>query len=100
MLFYPKDQMKTINKVPYQLIEVEYIEPPLKTGIFYYSPLYRSSNHLCPCGCGDEVPVPIKDGEWKITPDGNSFRVDPSFQRRDGCKSHYVFREGKAVILK
>lgn len=68
---------------------------PLEVGKVYVCWDYRSSVHLCPCGCGDKVFLPIaetsaKDNHWGLI--GNSF--SPSIQKLTGCKSHYWIKNG------
>ena len=57
--------MKTFKKVPLELVEVEFIPPykEMEFGKVYYSKEYKITNHLCPCGCGQQTPLPIKKGE-------------------------------------
>lgn len=92
--------MKTLKKVSLELIEVEYI-PDIKEmmfGAFYYARRWNVSNHLCPCGCGQQTPLPIKDGEWLIQ-DEKKLTLSPSIQHRYNCQSHYVIQNGFANIL-
>ena len=92
--------MKTLKKVKLELIEVEYI-PEVKDmmlGAFYYARNWDASNHLCPCGCGSQTPLPIKEGEWTITNE-NNLTINPSIQHRHDCMSHYVITNGNANML-
>lgn len=92
--------MRTMAKVPLELVQVEYVPEQLEQGKFYYTKEYKSSNHLCVCGCGQEVPIPIKQGEWNITIDENGkFSITPSLQLRMGCKSHYIITNSIANIV-
>jgi len=58
--------MKTIAQVPLELVEVEFIpeKSVMEFGKLYYSKEYKTTNHLCPCGCGQITPIPIKEGAW------------------------------------
>lgn len=67
-------------------------------GKFYFCPAYSCSVHLCPCGCGEKVFLPIKpDHEqgafWGLK--GNT--LTPSVQKRLGCLSHYQIINGKVI---
>jgi hypothetical protein len=55
--------------------------------------------HLCACGCGEKVVLPIDPDEWKITYfDGESVTLDPSIGNfRFPCRSHYFIRYNKVV---
>lgn len=94
--------MKTLQKVPMELVEVEFIPKTeeLEFGKFYYSKEYNVAVHLCPCGCGMKVPIPIEASEWQIQvlPNGK-FNVIPSLLQRFGCKSHYVITNSIARII-
>lgn len=91
--------MRTMAKVPLELVQVEYVPEQLEQGKFYYTKEYKSSNHLCVCGCGQEVPIPIKQGEWNITIDNGKFSITPSLQLRMGCQSHYIITNSIANIV-
>lgn len=93
--------MKTLKKVYLELERVEFIPEVcnMQAGKFYYSEKYSASNHLCPCGCGMQTPLPIKEGEWSLTIDKGEINVSPSILHRAGCKSHYVIVKGYANII-
>jgi predicted transcriptional regulator len=94
--------MKTIKKVPVQLIEIkegEYIPNEMEYGILYYSKEYKGLGHLCCCGCGQKTYIPIKEGEWSVYPNNGKVTVTPSLQQLNGCKSHYIITDGFANIV-
>lgn len=91
--------MKTIRKVPIELVEVEFIPKDMEFGKLYYSREYKVSNHLCVCGCGMQAPIPIQEGEWSIDPNGGKVNVTPSLQHLNGCRSHYIITNGFANIV-
>lgn len=94
--------MKTIKKVPLELFELkegEFIPEQMEFGKFYYSKEFKGSNHLCVCGCGQEVYLPIKEGEWDLSIYNGKITISPSILNRLGCKSHYVITNGIANIL-
>ena len=90
--------MKTIKKVPLELLEVEFVPKEMEFGKFYYSAIYNVANHLCVCGCGMPVPIPIKKNEWNIS-NKNPLTVTPSLHHRIGCKTHYIITNGHANIV-
>lgn len=90
--------MKTLKKVPLELIEVDYIPSEMEFGKFYYSKEFDFSNHLCVCGCGHKVPIPIKKGQWKIV-NKIPLSVTPSLQQTFECKTHYIISNGVANIV-
>lgn len=93
--------MKTIKKVPIELVEVDFI-PEIKEmepGKFYYSREYEVSNHLCACGCGHPTPLPIRNGEWNMVINKEKITISPSILQRFDCKSHYIITNGYANIV-
>jgi hypothetical protein len=90
--------MTTLKKVPMQLVEVETIPDDLDQGKFYYSEKYKTATHVCPCGCGQAFPIPIKNEEWQIT-NKVKLTVIPSIHHRIKCQSHYIITDGFANIV-
>ena len=93
--------MKTFKKVPLELVVVEFIPPykEMEFGKVYYSKEYKITNHLCPCGCGQQTPLPIKKGEWGIYFNKDRFTISPSILQRLGCESHYIITNSIANIV-
>lgn len=94
--------MKTLKKVPVELIELkedEFISEDLEFGKLYYSNNYSVLVHLCCCGCGQKIAIPIKEGEWSVFPNNGKVTITPSLQHWNGCKSHYIITDGIANIV-
>lgn len=91
--------MKTKRKVALELVEVEFVPAEMEPGKFYYSREYKSSNHLCVCGCGQQTPLPHWEGQWKIEIKEGKFSVRPSILHRFGCKSHYIITNSIANLV-
>ena len=54
--------------------------------------------HLCACGCGEKVVLPLTPNEWKIIYDGETVTISPSignFQYK--CGSHYFIKHNRVV---
>ena len=66
-------------------------------GVVYHSKSLGFIQHLCACGCGENVHVPtLGPGEtWKLldTPGGPT--AVGSFSNRFYCRSHYSIVNGK-----
>ena len=76
---------------------VTYIPKQLEDGVLYISPEYAVTAHLCCCGCGLEVSLPLAPAEWKLTFDGR-VSLSPSIGRPGWpCESHYWIRDGRVV---
>jgi len=71
-----------------------------EAGTFYYSEDFRSSLHLCACGCGSRVVLPIKPAGWSLDQAGDDFSLSPSVGNREfACRSHYLIKRGDIVWL-
>jgi hypothetical protein len=94
--------VKTLKKVPMELVIVEGFMPPeneLEFGKLYYSERYETTAHLCPCGCGLKTSIPVNEGGWKISIDKGKVTLSPSLLHRIGCKTHYIITNGVANIV-
>ena len=70
---------------------VDDMPPSLEPGNLYISVKHRLTEHLCACGCGTEVSLPLARSEWRIEYDGESVTVWPSIGNwRLPCRSHYI----------
>jgi hypothetical protein len=82
-----------------EIVKVEFIPNEMEFGKIYYSELYQITNHLCPCGCGQQTPLPIKDGEWNLLINNDKVTINPSVLHRSGCNTHYIITNGIANIV-
>lgn len=84
-----------------ELVPCERFPGDLESGKFYYSEDFRSSVHLCACGCGSRVVLPIKPAGWQLTQTTRSlFTVSPSVGNREfACRSHYLIEGGRIIWL-
>lgn len=67
----------------------------LDEGVVYISRKYDLAIHLCPCGCGEEVVIPISKNGWSLTEENGLITLHPSILNRFECKSHYYIRDSK-----
>jgi hypothetical protein len=91
--------MQTLKKVPLEIVYTEAIPENMEFGKIYYSKEYETTNHLCPCGCGQQTPIPVKEGEWNLSINNDKVTISPSVLHRLGCKSHYIITNGVANIV-
>lgn len=69
---------------------------PLEHGTVYISVKHRLTEHLCACGCGTEVSLPLSPTDWRVEYDGESVSLRPSIGNwRLPCRSHYVIDKGR-----
>lgn len=75
---------------------VEAIPEHLDPGTIYISIPYATVQHLCCCGCGNEVVTPLHPIHWVLAYDGDTVSLDPSVGNWSlPCKSHYVIRRNE-----
>ena len=69
---------------------VEFIPPELSEGKLYVSMIYATTVHLCACGCGNKVVLPLSPAEWQMFFDGEAVSLTPSIGNWEfPCRSHY-----------
>src|SRR3546814_10991672 len=72
--------------------------PRLEEGVLYVSLEHTVIMHLCACGCGNEVALPLSPTDWRLTYDGQSISVRPSIGSWSlPCRSHYFIDGGRVV---
>ena len=71
----------------------------LEPGNLYISVKHRLTEHLCACGCGTEVSLPLSRSEWRIEYDGEFVSISPSIGNwRLPCRSHYIIENGTHAL--
>ena len=77
---------------------VEDMPETMGPGKLYISVKHRLTEHVCACGCGEEVSLPLGRSEWRLVYDGDSISILPSVGNwRLPCKSHYVIKENRTI---
>ena len=77
-------------------IFVDTIPEYLDDGELYVSLGHATMLHLCACGCGSEVVLPLAPTDWKLTFDGVAISIWPSIGSWSlPCRSHYVIDRGR-----
>lgn len=75
----------------------------MKEGVLYISKAFKSTAHLCACGCGNEVVLPYgrRDGLfWTLTEKLSGVTMRPSVGSFNlPCKSHYYITDNKIEWL-
>jgi len=68
----------------------------LMEGVFYISIPFRTTLHLCACGCRNQVVLPLRPTAWKMTYDGDTVSMSPSIGNWSfPCRSHYWIRHNR-----
>jgi hypothetical protein len=77
---------------------VEFIPDELEPGRLYISITYGTAQHLCCCGCGNEVVTPLLPVRWSLVYDGETVSLYPSVGNWSlPCQSHYFVRHNKVI---
>jgi hypothetical protein len=77
---------------------VELIPAEAQPGILYVSMTYATTAHLCPCGCGHSVVLPLSPAQWRLYYDGDAISLTPSVGNWDyACRSHYWIRHNTII---
>jgi hypothetical protein len=72
---------------------VEFVPSELNQGTLYVSMVYATTVHLCACGCGNRVVLPLSPAEWQLRFDGEAISLNPSIGNWEfPCQSHYWIR--------
>ncbi len=75
---------------------VDEIPRELEHGILYICCRYRAVKHLCACGCGVAVNIPLYPTGWTLICDGVSVSLWPSIGNwSENCQSHYWIRNNR-----
>lgn len=68
----------------------------LEHGVLYVSMSYDTTIHLCACGCGNQVVLPLHPTAWRLTYDGHAVSMAPSVGNWSfPCRSHYWIDRGR-----
>ena len=84
-----------MSKQPIRHAFVQAIPEVLEEDTLYISIDYVTTSHLCACGCGAEVVLPLHPTKWHLTFDGATVSMAPSIGSRTlPCRSHYWIDQG------
>ena len=77
---------------------VDAIPEQLSPGVLYISEKYRTTSHLCACGCGKEVALQLSPDRWQLRRKGDTVTLYPSVGNWDfPCRSHYLIQQNRIV---
>jgi Family of unknown function (DUF6527) len=77
---------------------VDTVPETIEAGVLYISIEFRTTIHLCCCGCGNTVVLPLRRAAWRLTYDGHAITISPSVGNWSfPCKSHYIIREDRVI---
>ena len=93
--------MRTIKKVPITPIKVTLMPNEMQQGNLYISQEYQVSCHLCLCGCGQNVVLPLAGkNKWTLIETDKGVSFTPSVGNfQIPCKSHYIITNNVANFV-
>ena len=75
---------------------VEAVPANIDAGVLYVSMEFSTTSHLCCCGCGNRVVLPLHPTAWRLTYDGKAISMSPSVGNWTfPCRSHYWIRANR-----
>jgi hypothetical protein len=83
----------------YELERVETFPKVLLPGKLYFSEEFQTSRHLCACGCGDVIKLPIDHLHHGITEGPKGPTLRPSVGNWNVCDAHYYITDGEVQWL-
>jgi hypothetical protein len=84
-----------------QPVFVGFMPADLDEGHLYVSMEYATTIHLCACGCGNKVVLPLSPGDWRLLFDGDAISMVPSVGNWEfPCQSHYWIRDNQVIWSK
>ena len=78
----------------YSLVEVQRFPETLESGKLYWSKEFEISAHLCACGCGDVIYLPVGPVDYSIALDRDGPTLRPSVGNWNVCNAHYFITNG------
>ena len=77
---------------------VDGVPETLEDGRLYISIRFKTTSHLCACGCGERVVAKLNPNDWNMLYNGRDISLHPSIGNWSfECRSHYFIRKNKIV---
>lgn len=79
-----------------KLLRTKHIPSELEPGVLYLSQEFEFTAHLCSCGCGSKIRIPLGPTEWEFTDTKGGPTLFPSVGNwQQKCQSHYWITKGE-----
>ena len=79
-----------------KLQRTKHIPKELEPRILYVSEEFEFTAHLCACGCGSKIRIPLGSTEWEFTDTKGGPTLFPSVGNwQQKCQSHYWITKGE-----
>lgn len=96
--------MKTLKQVTIKPIFVNLMPDHYEQGEVYISEPYKTSKHLCLCGCGDMVVMPLNrelfpETHWGLVKEANGRVSFLGSVLQHPCEAHYIITKNVANFV-
>lgn len=94
--------MKTLKRVTIEPIFVDTMPSDYERNKVYISEKYKTSKHLCLCGCDNMVIMPLTGGQWWDLVkelNGTVSFIGSIGNYNFDCKSHYIITKNVANFV-
>lgn len=89
-----------INELRPEYIDFIPLDKDTKAGVLYISKVFKTTAHLCACGCGNKVVLPFGTLGWTLEERPSDVTMRPSVGSFNlPCKSHYYITDNKIEWL-
>jgi len=83
-----KFELQVVHRIPSEIAQ----------GILYVCFDCNVVVHLCACGCGEKVILPISPDFWSVIYDGENISLNPSIGNfQFSCRSHYWIKDNCVI---
>lgn len=79
----------------FSLVEVDRFPDTLGKEKLYWSKEFKITAHLCACGCGDVIYLPIGPTDYSIAVHDQGPTLRPSIGNWNVCNAHYFITNGE-----
>lgn len=70
----------------------------LRPCVLYVSEEFGIATHLCACGCGTKIRIPLGPTEWSVEETDSGPSLNPSIGNwQERCQSHYWIERGEIL---
>lgn len=77
---------------------VDGVPEKIENGVLYISIRFKTTSHLCACGCGERVVAKLSPNDWSLLYNGSDVTLAPSIGNWSfDCRSHYFVRKNCIV---
>jgi hypothetical protein len=81
----------------FDLVMVDRFPKPVTAGKLFWSREFEMCAHLCACGCGDVIKLPVDAANYRVFETSKGVTLRPSVGNWGVCDAHYLITDGKVA---